>query len=155
MRPASAAFGPYRHLAQMTEPALSCKAWRFHSNGLITDSLRLDDVPIPSRPSHVSRLLDTVLGSYGPHPGILIQVAAVSLNPVDYKMIQPGGATFLVRKPGVPCSDFSGVIVAWLGNSKRDQWSQKLGLKIGDKVYGHLSTEWRMLLVGILFSLLS
>lgn len=135
----------------MTEPISSCKAWRFHSNGVITDYLRLDDVPIPSTPSHVSRLLATVLGSYGPHPGILIQVAAVSLNPVDYKMIQPGGATFLVRKPGVPGSDFSGVIIGWLGSSKRDQWSRKLGLEVGNKVYGHLSTEWRMLLVGTLF----
>lgn len=130
----------------MDTSTISCKAWRYHSSGRITDLLRLDDVAISSKPSHVSRLLNATLGSYGPQPGIIIQVAAMSLNPSDYKLIQPGLFSVFIRNPGIPGSDFSGVIIGWLGN-KKDKHSQELGLEIGSKVYGHLTTEWRILVV--------
>ncbi|KIM33300.1 hypothetical protein M408DRAFT_152557 [Serendipita vermifera MAFF 305830] len=128
----------------MEKPVSSCKAWRFSSNGIITDSLKIHDIPIPSTPSFPSRVLRSLLKSYGPHPRILIRVAAASLNPVDYKMIYPGSAAFLVRKPGIPGSDFAGVVVCALDGGKEQL--EALGLHVGMRVYGHLVTEWRMLL---------
>lgn len=134
----------FGELQAMENSTSSCKAWQFSSNGLITDSLAIKDVLIPSTPSLSSRLLRFALGSYGPHPGVLIRVAAASLNPVDYKMIQPGSATFLVRKPGTPGSDFSGVVVCALNGGNKQL--EMLGLHPGMRVYGYLVTEWRMLL---------
>lgn len=129
----------------MQNPVSTCKAWQFSSNGLITDSLAIRDIPIPSASSHWSSLLGSVLGSYGPHPGVLIRVAAASLNPVDYKMIYPGSPAFIVRKPGIPGSDFSGVVVSALKGG--NEQLEAVGLAPGMRVYGYLLTEWRMLLV--------
>jgi NADPH:quinone reductase-like Zn-dependent oxidoreductase len=129
----------------MQNPVSTCKAWQFFSNGLITDSLAIKDIPIPSAPSRWSSLLGSVLRSYGPHPGVLIRVAAASLNPVDYKMIYPGSPAFIVRKPGVPGSDFSGVVVSALKGGNKQL--EAVGLAPGMRVYGYILTEWRMLLV--------
>jgi hypothetical protein len=66
-----------------------------------------------------------------PANGYLIRVAAVSINPADYKNVDPSGPTFAIRMPGIPCSDFSGVVVG--------------GPKDGLEVYGHIPTEQTIL----------
>jgi len=129
----------------MQDTASKCKAWQFSSNGVITDSLAIKHIPIPSAPSRWSSFLSSLLRSYGPHPGVLIRVAAASLNPVDYKMIQPGSPAFLVRKPCIPGSDFSGVVVCALNGGNKQL--EAVGLAPGMRVYGYMVTEWRMLLV--------
>ena len=72
-------------------------------------------VPLPSVPQH----------------GYLIRVAAVGINPTDYKNVDPSGPTFAICMPAIPCSDFSGVVVG--------------GPKDGLEVYGHIPTEQTLL----------
>jgi NADPH:quinone reductase-like Zn-dependent oxidoreductase len=78
---------------------------------------------------------------------VLIRVAAASLNPSDYKIINDGSANFLVRKPGIPGFDFSGVVVCTLGlNQPNSNTSDTKALAPGTRVYGHLIPEWKMIL---------
>lgn len=135
---------PFAMAASLNSEVINYRSWQFTSNGVITDCLKIVDASVLLKPSALRLFLDSLPRSFRPYPGVIIRVAAASLNPVDYKMIQPGSPNFLVRKPGIPGSDFSGFIVGWLG--KKDSWSTEAGLHVGSRVYGHLSTEWRMLL---------
>jgi NADPH:quinone reductase-like Zn-dependent oxidoreductase len=66
-----------------------------------------------------------------PKDGYLVRVAAVGINPADYKNVDPSGPTFAIRMPVIPCSDFSGVVVG--------------GPEDGLEVYGHIPTEETLL----------
>lgn len=58
----------------------------------------------------------------------LVQIIAVALNPVDYKLSElPLVGRFLISKPATPCLDFSGVIVTPASGSS---------LKPGELVFG-------------------
>jgi NADPH:quinone reductase-like Zn-dependent oxidoreductase len=67
---------------------------------------------------------------------LLIQVKAVSLNPVDYK-IRNGSLKILTgsRFPQIPCSDFAGIVIA-VG-------AGVTGFETCDKVYGFVPTILR------------
>lgn len=124
------------------------------SNGRITDTLKLNEIDIPSTPGRLNNLLNSTswfqwLPFAKSHSGVgvLIRVAAASLNPSDYKLIAHGSANFLVRKPGIPGFDFAGVVVCELGTNQSEH-----KFVPGTRVYGHLIPEWKILLVRLYFS---
>lgn len=90
------------------------KAWVYRKSGKVQDVLKLESsYPVP-KPT--------------PERSVLVKVHAAALNPVGWKMIQvfPGALT---KKPAVPESDFSGVIVAGEG-------LEKSGFKVGEEIWG-------------------
>lgn len=91
------------------------KAWQYNRTGSMPDILEQKTVPLPSVPTD----------------GFLIRVAAVGINPTDYKNVDGSAPAFAIRMPGIPCSDFSGVVVG--------------GPKDGLAVYGHIPTEQTVL----------
>ena len=65
-----------------------------------------------------------------PHPSptqVLLKVRAVALNPIGYKSMM-NFPSFVIKKPCIPESDVSGVIVA-VGKDVKE-W------KVGDQVFG-------------------
>jgi hypothetical protein len=91
------------------------KAWQYNRAGSMPEILEQKTLLVPSVPTD----------------GHLIRVAAVGLNPTDYKNVEPGGPTFAIHMPVIPCSDFSGVVVG--------------GPQDGLEVYGHIPTEQTLL----------
>lgn len=89
------------------------KAWVFRAGGKPTSVLKLEsDYPRPT-----------------PGAGqLLIQVKAISLNPVGWKSMSLFPIRLLQKKPGVPESDFAGIVVG----GDLDQ----SGFKVGDEVFG-------------------
>ena len=99
------------------DPTTTRKVWQFSRAGSMPEILEQNTVPLPTVPADGD--------------GYLIRVAAVSINPTDYKNVDPSGPTFVIRMPVIPSSDFSGVVVG--------------GPKDGLEVYGHIPTEQTLL----------
>jgi hypothetical protein len=106
------------------------KVWQYSRAGSMPEILEQKTVPLPKVPAAAAA--DGHSDGDGNGYGYLIRVAAVSINPTDYKNVDPSGPTFVIRMPVVPCSDFSGVIVGG-------------GPKDGLEVYGHIPTEQTLL----------
>jgi NADPH:quinone reductase-like Zn-dependent oxidoreductase len=92
----------------------TARAWQFNgAKGGLEKSLHINDaaaVPKPSAHQH------------------LIQVIAVALNPIDYKVAEiPFAGGFLTGKNATPCRDFAGRIVTPAANSP---------LKAGQLIFG-------------------
>ena len=99
------------------------KVWQYSRAGSMPEILEQKTLPMLSAPAPAPA--GAGAGGY------LIRVAAVSINPTDYKNVDPSGPTFAIRMPVIPCSDFSGVVVG--------------GPEDGLEVYGHIPTERTLL----------
>eukprot|EP01113_Clastostelium_recurvatum_P044031 TRINITY_DN7384_c0_g1_i1.p1 TRINITY_DN7384_c0_g1~~TRINITY_DN7384_c0_g1_i1.p1 ORF type:complete len:356 (+),score=59.10 TRINITY_DN7384_c0_g1_i1:74-1141(+) len=85
-----------------------------------------------SRQGAPSEVLEEVTCSLPPKIAgdtVYVRVAYASLNPLDWKLMRHL-PSWLIRKPILPCVDFSGTVVA-LGPDVSD-------FKVGDKVYGRI-----------------
>ncbi|OLL25188.1 Zinc-type alcohol dehydrogenase-like protein [Neolecta irregularis DAH-3] len=92
------------------------RAYTYTTHGSPASVLHLaTDHPAPSSPTATQ---------------ILVKVAYASLNPVDYKLLTSSLARPIVKKPCIPASDFSGVVV---------EAGAESGFKTNDHVYGKQS----------------
>lgn len=89
------------------------KVWQYTGVGEMPSVLRQTSIPMPAHSNS----------------GIIVQVAATALNPVDLKLVSPSSVLRLLStKPGIPGLDYSGIVVG--GNLEGTSF------KVGMPVYG-------------------
>ncbi|KAL8921014.1 MAG: hypothetical protein Q9208_005905 [Pyrenodesmia sp. 3 TL-2023] len=104
------------------------KAWQFTSvSPTLEHNLRLNtNAPLPDKSSSL------------PADQILVNVLAISLNPVDYKFPEiPFLGRLITGSPATPCIDFAGRVAATGPNSQK---ISRVDLEPGQLVYGRLDS---------------